>query len=186
MTSVLLLRWLLCGGLSLVGQHWAHLLGQGSCPPAHVPSDAVCMRPLRHVRCHTCRCPALLLWVGEPYVALCLPVHQHPTGLISTVQLHARPDLLPCPLCFPPFTDRVEVSAQNHNFAVDPATLPKGVEVSHINLNDGTCAGMLWKERKAMTIQYHPEASPGPHDADVCFEQFVDWMRAERAAHVAA
>ncbi|KAL6764263.1 class I glutamine amidotransferase-like protein [Haematococcus lacustris] len=77
---------------------------------------------------------------------------------------------------------RIEVSAQNHNFAVDPATLPAGVEVSHINLNDGTCAGMVWADKRAMTIQYHPEASPGPHDADVCFEQFVEWMRAERAA----
>lgn len=76
----------------------------------------------------------------------------------------------------------IEISAQNHNFAVDPKTLPAGVEVSHINLNDGTCAGMVWHEKKAMTIQYHPEASPGPHDADVCFDQFIDWMRAEKAA----
>ncbi|GIL52863.1 hypothetical protein Vafri_8635 [Volvox africanus] len=77
-------------------------------------------------------------------------------------------------------TGRVEISAQNHNFAVDPTTLPAGVEVTHINLNDGTCAGMVYKDKKAMTIQYHPEASPGPHDADICFEQFVDMMRAER------
>lgn len=44
---------------------------------------------------------------------------------------------------------------------MDPATLPEGVEVTHINLNDGTCAGMVWADKKAMTIQYHPEASPG-------------------------
>jgi len=74
---------------------------------------------------------------------------------------------------------RVEISAQNHNFAVDPATLPEGVEVTHINLNDGTCAGMVYPAMKAMTIQYHPEASPGPHDADICFEQFVDMMKTE-------
>jgi carbamoyl-phosphate synthase small subunit len=48
---------------------------------------------------------------------------------------------------------RVEISAQNHNFAVDPDTLPEGVEVTHINLNDGTCAGMLYPAKKAMTIQ---------------------------------
>jgi len=83
-------------------------------------------------------------------------------------------------------TGRVEVSAQNHNFAVDPATLPEGVTVSHINLNDGTCAGMVYADKKAMTIQYHPEASPGPHDADVCFEQFVDMMKAEKLAPTAA
>jgi carbamoyl-phosphate synthase small subunit len=77
-------------------------------------------------------------------------------------------------------TGRVEISAQNHNFAVDPATLPTGVEVTHVNLNDGTCAGMFYKEKKAMTIQYHPESSPGPHDADICFEQFIDMMKAER------
>lgn len=79
-------------------------------------------------------------------------------------------------------TGRIEVSSQNHNFAVDPATLPKGVEVTHINLNDGTCAGMVFKDKKAMTIQYHPEASPGPHDADVCFEQFVQMMKEAREA----
>jgi carbamoyl-phosphate synthase small subunit len=77
-------------------------------------------------------------------------------------------------------TGRIEVSSQNHNFAVDPATLPAGVQVTHINLNDGTCAGMVWADKKAMTIQYHPEASPGPHDADVCFDQFIDMMAAER------
>jgi carbamoyl-phosphate synthase small subunit len=47
----------------------------------------------------------------------------------------------------------VEISAQNHNFAVDPASLPEGVEVTHINLNDGTCAGMVYAAKKAMTIQ---------------------------------
>jgi carbamoyl-phosphate synthase small subunit len=61
---------------------------------------------------------------------------------------------------------------------VDPKTLPSGVQVSHINLNDGTCAGMVWPEMKAMTIQYHPEASPGPHDSDVCFADFVNMMKA--------
>jgi carbamoyl-phosphate synthase small subunit len=85
------------------------------------------------------------------------------------------------PIRFNP-TGRIEISAQNHNFAVDPNTLPTDVEVSHINLNDGTCAGLLAPSRKVMTIQYHPEASPGPHDADVCFQQYVDMMAAERKA----
>ena len=56
--------------------------------------------------------------------------------------------------------------SQNHNYAVDPATLPEGVEVTHINLNDGTCAGLTYPALKAMSIQYHPESSPGPHDSD--------------------
>ena len=75
---------------------------------------------------------------------------------------------------------RIEISAQNHNYAVDPQTLPEGVEVTHINLNDGTCAGMVYTEKRAMAIQYHPEASPGPHDSDVCFEQFMDMIRKEK------
>ena len=77
---------------------------------------------------------------------------------------------------------RVEISAQNHNFAVDPESLPSNVEVTHINLNDGTCAGLVVKDKAALSIQYHPEASPGPHDADVCFEMFVDEMVKARAA----
>ena len=77
---------------------------------------------------------------------------------------------------------RIEISAQNHNFAVDPATLPSDVEVTHINLNDGTCAGLLCSSKKAMSIQYHPEASPGPHDADACFEQFINMLEEERSA----
>jgi carbamoyl-phosphate synthase small subunit len=92
--------------------------------------------------------------------------------------------LPPTPTPHPP--GRVEISAQNHNFAVDPATLPAGVEVTHINLNDGTCAGMVYPAMKAMTIQYHPEASPGPHDADVCFEQFVQMMADAAKPAVAA
>lgn len=55
---------------------------------------------------------------------------------------------------------------QNHNYAVDPATLPEGVKVTHINLNDGSCAGLAFSALKTMSLQYHPEASPGPHDSD--------------------
>ena len=77
-------------------------------------------------------------------------------------------------------TGRVEISSQNHNFAVVPESLPKEVVVSHINLNDGTCAGMVYPAMRAMTIQYHPEASPGPHDSDPCFEDFVAMMKAAK------
>ncbi|KAK2975214.1 hypothetical protein RJ640_027465 [Escallonia rubra] len=61
---------------------------------------------------------------------------------------------------------RVEISAQNHNYAVDPASLPDGVEMTHVNLNDGSCAGLAFPQMKLMSLQYHPEASPGPHDSD--------------------
>ncbi|KAF6153742.1 hypothetical protein GIB67_000975 [Kingdonia uniflora] len=63
---------------------------------------------------------------------------------------------------------RVEISAQNHNYAVDPASLPEGVEVTHVNLNDGSCAGLAFPALNIMSLQYHPEASPGPHDSDPC------------------
>ncbi len=91
----------------------------------------------------------------------------------------SRPIMLIVPIAH---TGRIEISAQNHNYAVDPATLPEDVQVTHINLNDGTCAGLLCMPKKAMSIQYHPEASPGPHDADVCFEQFIEMLKAEKAA----
>uniref|UniRef100_A0A7N0TSV7 Carbamoyl phosphate synthase small chain, chloroplastic n=1 Tax=Kalanchoe fedtschenkoi TaxID=63787 RepID=A0A7N0TSV7_KALFE len=71
---------------------------------------------------------------------------------------------------------RVDISAQNHNYAVDPATLPEGVEVTHINLNDGTCAGLAFPAMKIMSLQYHPEASPGPHDSDLVFTEFIELM----------
>lgn len=72
---------------------------------------------------------------------------------------------------------RVEISAHNHNFAVDPSSLPDEVEVTHLNLNDQCCEGMRHKHLPALSIQYHPEAAPGPHDADPLFAEFVQLMR---------
>ncbi|MBI5184024.1 MAG: glutamine-hydrolyzing carbamoyl-phosphate synthase small subunit, partial [Nitrospinae bacterium] len=62
-------------------------------------------------------------------------------------------------------TNKVEITVQNHSFAVDPDTLPDEIEVTHINLNDKTVEGMRHKELPIFSVQYHPEASPGPHDA---------------------
>ncbi|MBN1312744.1 MAG: glutamine-hydrolyzing carbamoyl-phosphate synthase small subunit [Anaerolineae bacterium] len=72
---------------------------------------------------------------------------------------------------------RIEISAHNHNYAVDPKTLPDDVEVTHINLNDDCCEGMRHKTIPAISIQYHPEAAPGPHDADPLFVEFVQMMQ---------
>jgi len=67
---------------------------------------------------------------------------------------------------------RVEITSQNHNFCVDPASLSGIVEVTHVNLNDGTNEGMDVLGRRAFSVQYHPEAGPGPHDAEYLFAEF--------------
>ena len=69
-------------------------------------------------------------------------------------------------------TEKVEITAQNHSFAVDGSSLPDSIEITHKNLNDGTIEGLRHKELPAFGVQYHPEAAPGPHDALYLFERF--------------
>jgi carbamoyl-phosphate synthase small subunit len=78
-------------------------------------------------------------------------------------------------------TGRVEITAQNHNFNVDPKSLPEDVAVTHVNLNDDTLAGLKHRTDPMFSVQYHPEASPGPHDSHYLFKDFrkmmEDWKK---------
>ncbi|MGF1523422.1 MAG: glutamine-hydrolyzing carbamoyl-phosphate synthase small subunit [Leptolyngbyaceae cyanobacterium] len=75
-------------------------------------------------------------------------------------------------------TQRVEITSQNHGFAIDADSIANAdIEVTHLNLNDRTVAGMRHKTLPVFSVQYHPEASPGPHDADYLFREFIALMR---------
>jgi carbamoyl-phosphate synthase small subunit len=78
-------------------------------------------------------------------------------------------------------TQRVEITAQNHGFCVDPESLPSSdVEITHVNLNDHTNEGMRHRSLPLFSVQYHPEASPGPHDARYLFNDFIALMNESR------
>ena len=79
-------------------------------------------------------------------------------------------------------TGIVEITSHNHGFALDADSLPENVEVTHINLNDETVAGIQHKSLPVFSVQYHPEAAPGPHDAEYHFKRFVELMKEKRSA----
>jgi carbamoyl-phosphate synthase small subunit len=83
-------------------------------------------------------------------------------------------------------TGKVEITSMNHGFAVDKDSLPKNVEQTHVSLFDGSNCGIALKDRPVFSVQYHPEASPGPRDSHYLFTRFVELMRARRQAAAAA
>jgi len=83
-------------------------------------------------------------------------------------------------------THQVEITAQNHGFAVAADSLPDSLEVTHTSLFDGTLEGVRHREKPAFSVQYHPEASPGPHDSQYLFDQFLALIREYRGEEAAA
>jgi carbamoyl-phosphate synthase small subunit len=75
-------------------------------------------------------------------------------------------------------TGRIEITTQNHGFCVDLASLPQGIESTHVHLNDGTSEGLAAKDLRAFSVQYHPEAAAGPHDSLYLFDRFTALMSA--------
>jgi carbamoyl-phosphate synthase small subunit len=77
-------------------------------------------------------------------------------------------------------TGQVEISTHNHGFAVRAGSLPAGVEVTHVNLNDGCVEGLRAERLQAFSVQYHPESAPGPHDSNYLFDDFIEMMKVEK------
>ena len=83
-------------------------------------------------------------------------------------------------------TGKIEITSQNHGFEVLTETLPTSAEVTHVSLFDGSNEGVRLKDQAAFSVQYHPEASPGPHDSHYLFKRFIDMIEADKASRKAA
>jgi carbamoyl-phosphate synthase small subunit len=79
-------------------------------------------------------------------------------------------------------TNRVEITSQNHNFAVSADSLSGVATMTHVNLNDGVCEGLRIDGERAFGVQHHPEANPGPHDSRYLFDRFARLMDGDRGA----
>jgi carbamoyl-phosphate synthase small subunit len=111
--------------------------------------------------------PIFGICLGHQLLALALGGRTHKMARGHRGANHPVKDLL---------TGKVEISSQNHGFVVDPESLPKGVEPTHLSLFDNTNEGLRVVGRPVFSVQYHPEASPGPHDSHYLFERFIRLM----------
>jgi carbamoyl-phosphate synthase small subunit len=138
------------------------VLANGPGDPEGVPYLAAAVRRLAD------RVPVFGVCLGHQILGLALGARTYKLPFGHHGANHPVKDLA---------TGRVEITSQNHGFAVDPDSCgARGFEVTHVNLNDGTCEGMRHRSLPVFSVQYHPEASPGPHDAHYLFRRFVDLM----------
>jgi carbamoyl-phosphate synthase small subunit len=120
------------------------------------------------------RAPIFGICLGHQLCGLALGGHTFKLKFGHHVANHPVKNLL---------TQKIEITSQNHGFCVDPDSLPSTeVEITHVNLNDHTNEGMRHRSLPLFSVQYHPEASPGPHDARYLFDQFVNLMATHNRA----
>jgi carbamoyl-phosphate synthase small subunit len=137
-------------------------LANGPGDPEGVPYLAESVRRLVE------RLPTFGICLGQQVLALALGARTYKLPFGHHGANHPVKDLA---------TGRVEITAQNHGFAVEPASVERaGWLATHVNLNDTTCEGLRHRDWPAFSVQYHPEASPGPHDANHLFHRFADLM----------
>ena len=141
-------------------------LANGPGDPEGVPYLAESVRRLLE------RLPTFGICLGHQILALALGARTYKLPFGHHGVNHPVKDLL---------TSRVEITSQNHGFAVDADSCPAhDLEVTHVNLNDGTCEGMRHRSLPVFSVQYHPEAAPGPHDAHYLFRRFVELLDQSR------
>jgi carbamoyl-phosphate synthase small subunit len=136
-------------------------LSNGPGDPERVPFMIASVRSLLG------RVPILGICLGHQILALALGARTFKLRFGHHGSNHPVKDL---------HTGQIAITAQNHNFAVDAGSLPGEVVLTHVNLYDHTVEGIRHRHLPAFSVQYHPEAAPGPHDANPLFEEFVEMM----------